>query len=397
MRYRRYCTSRFAIVVLLAGNASCNSDMIDPRGVPIAMQSDRIAASGIGTCIIQPTGTVCWGFGGTRRVTPADGSLRFVTISGGGEQVCGLTADSTAYCWGYNTYGELGDGTTTNRDLPTRVATSLKFVSITASGGTTCALDGRGVAYCWGGSDFGNLGDGTDTNNPPVLLPAPVATPVRFHALYGVGSNCGLTDAGRAYCWGHTPGSYDLSIYIAPGNCTTAYYLWYQGRQCLVPTPIATDLRFVSLAGDHCGLTADGEAFCWGDGYDGTFGDGRTGVYSVTPVRVGGGIHFAQLTGSRLFVCGIDLAGTAYCWGNNFVGELGIGDHGFGGDYQVAVPTPVATSVKFIAIASGGAHVCGLTSTSQVWCWGTNDYGELGPGLAASLSDVPVLVQLPPL
>lgn len=397
MRFYRYVNSRFAVALLLAGNAGCNSEMTDSLGVPIAMQSDRIAASGIGTCIIQSSETVCWGYGGPRRVTPGDGSLRFVALRGGGGNFCGLTADSTAYCWGYNTYGELGDGTTTNRDLPTRVVTTQKFIAISASGGTTCAVNGGGVAFCWGRSDFGNLGNGMDTNNPPVLLPAPVATPVRFHTVYGIGSNCGLTGAGRAYCWGHVPGSYDLSIYIAPGNCTTAYYEWYQGRQCLVPTPIATDLRFASLAGSGCGLTAAGDAYCWGDGYNGTFGDGRTGVYSVTPVRVGGGIRFAQLTGGGTYACGIDLTGTAYCWGNNFVGELGIGEHGFGAHYLVAVPTPVSTSAKFIAIASGGAHTCGLTSTSQVLCWGTNDYGELGPGLAASLSDVPVLVQLPPL
>ena len=240
------------------------------------------------------------------------------------------------------------------------------------------------------------LGNGTGSNDPPVLLPTRVTTRIRFRAVYGLGPNCGLALSGSAYCWGFVSGSFN-TYYVAPGDCTTAYYGWYQGRQCLVPTPIATDLRFASLAGERCGVTTGGDAYCWGDGFYGTFGDGRTAVYSVTPVRVNGSIKFAQLTAGATHVCGLDLSGKAYCWGNNFVGQLGIGDHGFGRHYVVAEPTPVATSVPFTAIVAGDAHTCGMTSAGQVWCWGTNDFGELGPGLAAGLSDVPVLVQLPPL
>ncbi|MGH8335367.1 MAG: hypothetical protein ACRETL_00755, partial [Gammaproteobacteria bacterium] len=120
-------------------NAGCNADLPNLRDSPIVMQSDRIAASGIGTCLIQSAETVCWGLSGLKTVTPGDGSLKFVALRGGAEHYCGLAADSTAYCWGFNIYGELGDGTRTNRDLPTRVVTTLKFVAISAGLFNTCA------------------------------------------------------------------------------------------------------------------------------------------------------------------------------------------------------------------------------------------------------------------
>ncbi|MGH7594683.1 MAG: RCC1 domain-containing protein [Gemmatimonadales bacterium] len=153
----------------------------------------------------------------------------------------------------------------------------------------------------------------------------------------------------------------------------------------------------MSLAGDRCGLTTGGNAYCWGDGFYGTFGDGRTGVYSVTPVAVSGSLQFTQLTAGGAHVCGLDLTGMAYCWGNNFVGQLGIGNFGAeGGHSLTAQPMLVGTSERFTAITAAGAHTCALTSAGQVWCWGASDGGALVPGLAAGRSDAPVLAQLPP-
>jgi alpha-tubulin suppressor-like RCC1 family protein len=364
------------------------------------MQSDRLAVTTNRSCLIESSGDLlCWGRGGSIRFTAGSGLPRFVTLSGGSSHLCGLTGDSTAYCWdGSNRYGEIGDGSQSERSLPTKVATDLKFVWISAAVFTTCALDGAGRAYCWGTNELGGIGNGTMGELSVETLPTPVASQVRFTAVDGAYPNCGLSLDRAVYCWGMVSGSFDPNHLQAPGDCTNAFFRWYAGRDCLRPTPVSTALRFATLAADRCGVTDLGEAYCWGDGFYGTFGDGRVGVYSVLPVRVSGAIQFRKLTSGSHHVCGIDLVGKAYCWGNNFVGQLGIGEHGSGGGVGLrAEPTPVLTQERFVSIASKDAHTCALTAGEQVWCWGSNNFGQLGPGTPGHLSNIPVLVQLPPL
>lgn len=281
------------------------------------------------------------------------------------------------------TGGNSATGTRVHRDQPTQVATDLDLVAITASVHTTCALAATGRAYCWGRNEFGAVGNGVAGEGTVELRPTAVAGTARFRTL-GSGAPCALELDGRAYCWGFVSGSFDPDHYIAPGDCTTAYYHWYQGEQCVVPTPIATEVRFASLAGGGCGLTDSGEAYCWGDGSSGTLGDGRTGVYSVSPVRVDGEIQFQGLAAGSGHVCGLDVDGAAHCWGNNFRGQLGIGENGAsGGILFLAVPTRVATDIRFVAVVAGSAHTCALSAEETVWCWGT------------TFSDVPVPIELP--
>lgn len=364
--------------------AACAASVTGPSGGPIDVQRSRLATTAVMSCLIDASQeVVCWGAGGTRRVTPGNGTLRLVTIHGGGEHICGLTADSTAYCWGRNAFGEVGDGTRLSRDRPTRVVSNTKFALISASAYTTCALDGSGRAYCWGRKDFGGIGDGTDTEGAIEPAPKAVRTQVRFKAVNGESPNCGINFEGAIYCWGHVAGSF-VDPFRAPGDCVSVFYEWYSGHQCLVPTPLATTLKFVEVAGDNCGITAAGAAYCWGDGYFGQFGDGRTGVYSVPPVAVSGGIQFGHLASGGSHVCGLDLAGKAFCWGNNFVGQLGIGEpNPAAGIGLKAEPTPVLTELRFVTIASRAARTCALTADGQVWCWGESSF-------------IPVQVDLPP-
>lgn len=396
-KYTRAARRRSLIPVVIPLVAACGPSASEPQTEPLVMQADRLALTAQTSCLLEATGAiVCWGLNGVERFAPAGGSQRWVALRGGFDHFCGLTSDSTARCWGRNDYGQLGDGTRMARTLPTRVNTTLKFVAIHASAHTTCALDPGGRAYCWGRNEFGGVGDGTMAEGSVVLQPKPVAGAIRFRALSGDWPNCGLSLDGRAYCWGSVPGSYDPNAFRAPGDCASTFYLWYAGRQCVTPTPIAGDTRFASLAGDRCGLTAQGVAYCWGDGYYGTFGDGRTGVYSVAPVAVSGSTSFAQLTSAATHVCALDTAGTAYCWGNNFNGLLGIGESGSAsGPGKLATPTRVLTTERFGSIVAGSGHTCALTPDGRVWCWGNNDSRQLGPTSPIGSSNVPVLVQLP--
>ena len=123
-----------------------------------------------------------------------------------------------------------------------------------------------------------------------------------------------------------------------------------------------------------CGLTAAGEAWCWGRNSSGELGDG-TLISRTHPVRVAGGHVFTQLSAGGVHVCGVTAGGQAWCWGSNSQSALGDG-----GVVSSNVPVQVSGSHNFVSISAGTFHTCARVSTGQAWCWGSNTYGQLGDG-----------------
>ncbi|HKV71809.1 MAG TPA: hypothetical protein VJN62_11205 [Gemmatimonadales bacterium] len=115
-----------------------------------------------------------------------------------------------------------------------------------------------------------------------------------------------------------------------------------------------------------CGLSRDGAAYCWGDNSNGQVGIGSGGGNIATPQPVVGGLHFTQITGGSLVTCGLVLDGTAYCWGFNGQGALGLGF--VGGDY--ASPQRLPTAVRFKQLSGNHDATCGLDLNGATWCWG---------------------------
>ena len=153
----------------------------------------------------------------------------------------------------------------------------------------------------------------------------------------------------------------------------------------------ASSQKFVQIStGDYhtCALTSRGAAYCWGDNFYGQLGDGTTSNAS-SPQAVIGGLKFASISVGYTSACGITSRGAAYCWGNNLYGELGDGTTT---DSGVSGPQAVIGGLKFASIQPGAFHTCGLTSRGAAYCWGANFYGQLGDGTTTP-SAVPVQVQ----
>jgi len=206
-------------------------------------------------------------------------------LSAGIEHACAIAADSTAWCWGANDLGQLGDGSTTDTTQPAPVTGARKFIAVTVGYSHSCGLEAAGDIYCWGDNSLGQLGD---TLVAQASTPRLVVGGLTFLSVSaGAAHTCGVTTAGSAYCWGSDAsgqlGSPAVSL------CTTA-----AGSQPCTrkPTLVVGGLSFQSVSGGtqhSCGLTSGAVsaiAYCWGLNDHGQLGDG-TNRNSTSPVRVG--------------------------------------------------------------------------------------------------------------
>ncbi len=297
-----------------------------------------------------------------------------VDISTGGETSCGRTQGGVGYCWGWNIWGQLGDGTNTSRTIPTLVAGNHVFARIYSGGGVSCGLTNSGSAYCWGNNNYGLIGNGTTSWSD---VPVPTAGGLSFVELSLGGANCGRTATGSTYCWGQN----NVGQSGSGSN----------SQDILAPSLVVGGLVFTSLSGNSgspttCGLIVTGEAYCWGANFlYGNIGDG-TRENRATPTAVAGGLRFSQIRAGSASTCGLTLDGVAYCWGANSSGSVGDGT-----TIDRSVPTRVAGNLTFTSLASGGGTACGITGAGAMYCWGENFYGALGDGTTVSRS-VPTLV-----
>jgi alpha-tubulin suppressor-like RCC1 family protein len=380
----------FLALLCLASVSACGDKPTGPGndgGDTYTGNFSAVSTGFISTCGIATTGdSYCWGPKATVHFTNGAptpdqlntlptrlaGGLRFSSIASGGTFACGLTTGGVAYCWGYNSEGELGDGSTIDRANPVAVSTTLTFSSLTGGNTHTCGLTGAGAAYCWGINSTGELGDGTTTSR---LTPTAVTGGLIFSAIQaGGGANdhtCGLTSGGAVYCWGA-----NAQGQIGDGTTTNR----------VAPTPVTGGHVFTSLTSggsNNCGLVSGGTAFCWGANAKGQLGDGTTTNRSA-PVAVSGGLVFSFIdTGaSSDDTCGITTAGAAFCWGDNLSGALGDNTT----VAQRSAPSAVAGGFSFTTLSVGGFHSCGVATTGLTYCWGYNHFGQLGDGTTTDRS-----------
>ena len=294
------------------------------------------------------------------------------TIAAANGHTCAIVAGGQVKCWGLNTYGQLGDGTTTYRTAPVAVPGIVNAVALAAGFGHTCAVLQNGQVKCWGLNRYGQLGDGTQTNRAAPVTVSDVANATR------VSSNgehtCALLSDGQVACWG-----YNVSGQLGDGTYTSYRTVPVLAKQIANATA-------VSAGGSHtCALIAGGEVKCWGSSFYGQVGAGTTGTHYV-PASVLTGARSVSAGG--LHTCAILLDGQARCWGHG--GYAALGD---GTTNDRAAPTAVSGLTGGVSIAAGNRHTCAVLSTGQIKCWGMNDMGQLGVGSfggGVGLTPVPV-------
>ena len=283
-----------------------------------------------------------------------------VTLAGGGffDFACGLAESGSAYCWGDNSFGQLGNDQVSASGVPRAVLGGLTLRDIDTGARHTCGLDHFGLAYCWGASSI----EESNSNNGP-KTPLSVPGGITFASI--TASNfmtCGLTADGSAFCWSGAGAS---------------------------PVPVPGDHRFSSLStGAHfrCGVTLEGVAMCWGLNDVFQFGDG-TGEDSEEPIEVVGDIEFESVAAGSRFTCGIEVGGVVHCWGS--ISQWGqISEPIAGGQ----TPAPVSTPERFVRVTVGNAHACGLTAEGRAFCWGDHFWGQLGDGTSVGGRNTPAAV-----
>lgn len=299
-------------------------------------------------------------------------ALEFAAVEAGGQSACALTLDEQLFCWGDNSYGQLGVGQNTDRLLlPTPVAGDAEFSSISV-GQSTCATGDQG-AFCWGAGSFGTLGTGATGD---AALPQRVRGGLEFDAIAtGDLVSCGVTAGGALYCWGR-----GLSVGVTPPPAPGGAWIACNFEEVCAAQPVLVDdarsFASVTVGNRHnCAIAVDGQAWCWGTDLPGT---GDVPGQSALPVAVAEDLAFEQLeTGGEELACGLTLLGKAYCWG--FVVLSPPGNGGTVGWSKVQ-PVPVAADFTFSDLAVGARHACGVTPGGTAWCWGANATGAIGDG-----------------
>lgn len=312
------------------------------------------------------------------------GGIKFVKVSKGSGFNLGITEDGKAYGWGANNGGQLGDGTVVPKSSPVAVLGGIKFRDISAGGEHSVGIAEDGTAYAWGSnSGNGQLGDGTVAAKSS---PVAVVGGLKFKQIFAGGfHNIGITEDGTAYGWGE-----NFLGKLGVGDRTKRSS----------PVAVVGGLKFKAVAssvdGQHSmGITEDGTCYAWGDNTNGQLGDG-TVVPKSSPILVLGGLKFKSIAANSYSSYGLEEDGDAYAWGDNTEFGTPIGQLGDGTVIPKSSPVAVVGGLKFRAIAGGGIFgttATALTEAGDLYSWGGNTFvGDLGDGTFSANKSSPVAV-----
>jgi alpha-tubulin suppressor-like RCC1 family protein len=335
-------------------------------------------------CVRKVDGTIwCWGDNNVGKVgngftsdvgtpTRVIGSIPAAAqIVTGYEHSCMRGVDGTVWCWGDNTFGQLGVSGLGSSPVP--VQAGIDHVAFLASGNEhLCAIRDDGSLWCWGSNSSGQLGDGTIQNTS---TPLQVMFDGAVEVVGGNDHTCARRADGTVWCWG-------LNDRGQLGDNSTT------NRPAPVQVPMVGATRLTAGKYHTCGRSSDGSVWCWGANDSGQLGD-MTATDRHVPTVTAFGAAVAVAAGEA-HTCTYREDGTMWCAGINVYGQLGSGMETF-----VPESTPIQVQLaNVMAIAPGDGHTCAQQIDGAVYCWGRNGDSDLGIGSTGPLVATPTMILL---
>lgn len=363
------------------------------------------------TCGISNGKAYCWGMNGGRlgngstansskpvevgRTGPMAGKT-VSAISAGGSHTCAI-AQGKIYCWGNGMYGRLGNGDTSasTQVSPVEVVTSgglsgKTVTTISAGNEHTCAI-ADGKAFCWGRNSSGAIGQGNSSTDSSTYSPLPVVTTTMIGTVTAISAGnsytCAIAD-GKAFCWGHNSnGRLGTGAPADDQNKPTAVYT--------SSTVMTGSVTQITTGSQHACAFSGSVLYCWGAKINGKIGNGTSTGIEYNPTRpTSNNYEGRSLSAGADHTCQVftymNTDGRVICWGEGAYGKLGNNSVSNETAPKLMAAGTLPAGKVMSMIAAGGSHTCALVGV-DVYCWGSNSYGQLGlSGPASSLA--PVLV-----
>ena len=297
-----------------------------------------------------------------------------IKVGAGGSHAFAVKNNGTVWACGRNEFGQLGDGTTTDRHTPVQVNGLSNVKAITGGNTHTVALTNDGAVWTWGRNDCGQLGDGTETNR---LTPFQIGGLSNITAIASGGNHTvALKDDGTVWVWGdNTDGQ------LGDGT---------RGTYRITPVQVSGLGNIIAITAGYSHTVAlkdDGTVWAWGSNSDGELGGGATSLPRLTPDVVSDLSNVSAIIAGFYYTAALKNDGTVWAWGRNDMGQLGDDTT----DIR-STPVQVGDLSNVTAITAGMSHTVALKNDGTVWAWGRNDMGQLGDGTTSTPRLTPVVV-----
>lgn len=392
-----------------AGTGNFNTNLTVPKavvGLPAApVSSGSVALGGVHSCALRSNGvSSCWGLNsegqlGDKTITSHSAPATLVDYTGFGQGwfakdlaagrnfSCAVMSYGSVRCWGENTSGQLGDGTTKAALSGVAAVGTDGATGVAAGDAHACALLADGTIRCWGSNSDGQIGDFSVFDRP---------TPVRAYAdhaykiVAGQWHTCALTWTGLVECWGR-------GFYGQLGNGGTAEergstFVLTRAKVRGGVARLSGVIDIAAADSSTCALRNDGSVWCWGRGIEGQLGNGTTATRSTVavPIDISTTGPIVEIAGGGNEMCAVAVVGIPMCWGSDAYGQLGDG-----AQVDQSVPTEVSASalhVRTLHVDVGFRHACASGVDGSLRCWGFNLFGQVGIGLNTGFELLPASV-----
>ena len=395
------------------------TERTEPTQIGVGSRWIAVSTGRDHTCAIDLNADLyCWGrndkgqigagSSGPDELNPVqvDGATSWRRVAANYGSTLAVDADGHLWTWGFNDSGQLGDGTTADKSLPTQIGSESDWsepialraydASWSPSSFYSCALKITGSLWCAGDNWSGNFGNGTKRNASDTFVRSGGDSATYKRASAGDGFMCGIrsgADSGTLWCWG-----WNGALVVAPSSRSFVFsdpvQIGDQSDWSAISAGASGDLAVSPWYFDAgaCAMNSSGGVFCWGANDVGQQGRGfgsRTVVGSWSSVSAG-----------TTYTCGISAEdASGWCWGSQEYAEMGYGETD---DATRALPQQIATDdvQTWSQLSAGKTMACGIAAdeaiTGSAWCWGLQRSGSLGTDDVSDAYGSPVQVGVYP-